>query len=206
MRHALGTDGTPVKVFGDTNTAVVEETAADLAMAGPTVAKQQSAISAAKTQDPARTPFNPGNFGGTAVMRTGYALTPCRAHHLGRFGGRYFASSSGRRRGLSDDHPPQRNLLVPGWASKGMELGSCWAVSTFRTLSLAALVAGGAGPLPRRSALRPIQQVVRRSSPRLGQQPSRGASRPSTPSALAPPGPSSCRRKALARLGQRNWR
>ena len=46
---------------------------------------------------------------------------------------------------LSDDHPAQRNLLVPGWASKGMELGSRWAVSTFRALSLAALVAGGAG-------------------------------------------------------------
>ena len=99
----------------------------------------------AKTQDAATTLFNPGSFGGTAVIRTGYALTPCRAHHLGRCVGRYCASSSGRRRGLSDDHPAPRNLLAPGWASKGMGLGSRWVVSTFRALSLAALVAGGVG-------------------------------------------------------------
>ncbi len=43
--------------------------------------------------------------------------------------------------------------------------------------------------MPRQSALRPIQQVARRSSPRSGQQRGRGASRPSTPSALARPGP-----------------
>ena len=93
MLHALGIDGTLVKVFGDAVTAVVEEACADLAPAGPTVAKQQSAIIAAKTQDPATTLFNPGNFGGTAIMRTGYALTPCRAHHLGRFVGRYLLAA-----------------------------------------------------------------------------------------------------------------
>ena len=93
MLHALGIDGTLVKVFGDAVTAVVEEACADLAPAGPTVAKQQSAIIAAKTQDAATTLFNPGSFGGTAVIRTGYALAPCRAHHLGRFVGRYLLAA-----------------------------------------------------------------------------------------------------------------
>ena len=55
------------------------------------------------------------------------------------------ASSSGRRRGLDDDHPTPRNLLVPGWASKGMGLGLRWVMPTFGALSLVALVAGGVG-------------------------------------------------------------